>query len=173
MEISEIIHTTLEIMFGNQPKKALKEFINIALDRGEYFDGFEIAISKNDLDYQEYDDLYDSFKKAYKENIPELEMIQEIIEKELPQSYFTKTSWLVSSLGEIYATDGLRVAKIFDNRLIWVTKRISWDGIELTELKHKELHGKWYSPVNDYSPWSDLVLSVQDGSLLKGELIEH
>ena len=173
MEINEIIHTTLEITFGNQPKKALKEFINSALDRGEYFDGFEIAISKNDLDYQEYDDLYDSFKKAYKDDIPEIKVIQQIIDKELPQSYFTKTSWLVSPVGEIYATDGLRVAKLYNNSLIWVTKRISWDGIELTELKHKMLHGKWYSPVNDYSPWSELVLSTQDGSLLKGEVIEN
>lgn len=173
MKISEIVKVCLNVAFGNEPKKSLKEFINKALDQSEYYEGFEIAISKNDLDYKEYDELYESFLSAYNKYIPDIEAIKFLIDKHLPQSYFTNTSWLVSDAGEIYVTDGLRVAKIFNNKLIWVTKRVSWDGIELEELTDSEVIGQWYSPIDENSPWSELRISTKDGALLKGEVIEY
>jgi len=172
MNTSEIVKVCLEIAFGNEPKRSLKEFINKALDQSEYYEGFEIAITKNNLDYKEYEELYKAFISAYGEVAPDIDVITELIDKHLPQSYFTKTSWLVSDLGEIYATDGLKVAKIFNNNLIWVTKRISYDGINLTNLTDHEIHGQWYSPIDEDTPWSELKISTKDGTLLKGEIIE-
>jgi hypothetical protein len=172
MNTNEIVKVSLDIAFGNEQKKSLTEFINKALDDGEYFDGFEIAISKNELDYKEFEELYDAFNSAYSKDIPNIELIRKLVDEHLPQSYFTQTSWLVSDLGEIYATDGLRVAKIYKNKLIWITKRVSYDGINLINLTEQEILGQWYSPIDDDSPWSELRLSTKDGALLKGEVIE-
>jgi hypothetical protein len=172
MEAREIIGVSLDITFGNNPKKSLKDFINKALDQGEYYDGFEIAISKNDLDYKEYEELYKAFNGAYVADIPNLEEVRKLIDEYLTQSYFANTSWLVSNLGEIYATDGLRVAKIFNNKLIWVTKRVSFDGINLHTLTDEEVIGQWYSPIDDVNPWKELRLATKDGALLKGKIIE-
>jgi len=172
MNKSEIVKVCLEIAFGNEPKKSLKDFINKALDKSEYYQGFEIAITKNDLDYKEYEELYAAFISAYSQDIPDIEATKKLVDEYLPQSYFTKTSWLVSDIGEIYATDGLRVAKIFNNNLIWVTKRISYDGINLKNLTEYALLGEWYSPINEERPWSELKISTKNGNLLKGEVIE-
>lgn len=173
MKKSEIIKVCLEIAFGNEPNKSLKEFINVALDQSEYYQGFEIAISKNDLDYKEYDELYEAFLLAYKNEVPDIKEIRALIDKYLPQSHFTNTSWLVSDAGEIYATDSLRVAKIFNNKLIWVTKRVSWDGINLEKLTELEVIGQWYNPIDENSLWNELRISTKDGALLKGEIIEY
>jgi len=172
MNTSEIANICLEIVFGNEPKNSLKVFINKALDLGEYYEGFEIAISKKDLDCKEYDELYEAFISAYEKNIPNIEIIKKIVDKNLPQSYFTKTSWLVSNLGEIYITDRLRVAKIFQNNLIWVTKRVSYDGINLLKLTNSKLIGQWFNPTDDDNLWCDLIISTKDGTLLMGEIIE-
>lgn len=169
----EIVKTFLEITFGKEPKRSLKEFVNLALDRGEYWEGFEIAIKKSELDYQEYEELLDSFNKAYGNNFPDESTIREIVEAKLPQAYFSKLSWLVSESGEIYATDGLRVIKVFENKLVWETPRVSWDGINLSHLGNDKVHGQWYSPINEDSPWNTLVLSAKDGTLREEEIIEH
>ena len=172
MNKREIITTFLETEFGNEPKKSLKCFINKALDKSEYYEGFEIAVGKNELDYKEYEELHKTFISAYGRDIPDKDVISKLVDDNLPQSYFTKASWLVSDVGEIYATDGLRVAKIFDGNLIWVTGRISFDGITLNSLTNNVLLGQWYNPTTDDDGWSELELSTADGSLLKGETID-
>ena len=172
MKKSEIIKITLEITFGDEPKKSLQDFINRALDQGEYYEGFETAINTHELDYQEYEELLNAFKSAYGKYIPKMDTVEKLIDEYLPQSYFSKLSWLVSEKGEIYATDGLRVGKIVDDCLVWVTKRVSYDGINLLKLSESEIIGQWYSPIDESSPWSELKLSVIDGALIKGEIIE-
>ena len=172
MKTSEVIEACLQIEFGDNPKKLLKQFINKALDQSEYHEGFDIAVTPNDLDYKEYEELYRAFYSAYGEILPNIELISKLVDEYLPQSYFSKTSWLVSEDGEIYTTDGLKVAKIFNNNLIWITKRVSYDGINLINLTDNEIHGQWYNPMDDYSPWHELKISTKHGTLIKGEIIE-
>ncbi len=173
MKKSEIIKVSLEIAFGNKPSKSLQGFINRAIDQGEYYEGFEIAIGKNNLDYQEYEELLASFNSAYENSIPDMEKMSELFDKYLPQAYSSTLSWLVSDLGEIFATDGLQVAKIHDGNLIWRTPRVSWDGINLLKLSENEIIGEWYSPIDENSPWSELRISMSDGALIVGEEIEY
>lgn len=172
MNRSEIIKVCLDIEFGNDPKSSLKNYINNTLDQGEYYEGFEIAISKNELDYKEYEELYAVFKSAYDEDLPNIDVLKKLVDEYLPQQYFTTMSWLVSETGEIYATDGLRVVKIFNDNLVWVSKRVSYDGINLIKLTEDEVLGQWYSPIDDDSPWRELRISTNDGTLLKGVVIE-
>ncbi len=172
MNKSDIVKACLDIEFGSDPKNSLKSIVNKALDEGEYFDGFEIAIKKHDLDYKEFDELLFAFKTAYLASIPDMDAIRALADRYLPQAYFTKMSWLVSECGEIFATDGLRVAKFYNNTLIWVTRRISYDGINFVKLTENKLYGNWFNPVDDESPWSELIISAEDGALLKGEVIE-
>jgi hypothetical protein len=171
MNKAGVVRACLEVTFGSEPKLALKSFVNEALDSGEYYEGFEIAIQKGELDYKDYDELLASFQAAYRDVIPDMAELEELFDKELPQAYFSKLSWLVSSENEIYATDGLRVIKTVGSKLKWATGRVSWDGINLLELNETEIIGQWYTPIDDDNPWQPLKLSRLDGSLIQGEII--
>lgn len=173
MKLKDIISVSFAIEFGNSPKGSLKAFINKALDEGEYFDGFEIVIQIGELDYQAYDELCASFQAAYSDCLPNLDSIKNIIDSYLPQSYFSNIVWIVSDEGEIVVSDGLRVAKIADNNLSWVTKRVSWDGIKLFSIENGIIVGEWYSPINDEKPWGSLKITLRNGTLIEGEVIEY
>jgi hypothetical protein len=173
MELKDIIYVSLAIKFGNNPKDSLKAFINKALDSGEYFDGFEIAIQKEPLDYQAYEELLGSFTKVYGDYIPNIEHFEELADKHLPQSCFSNLVWLVTEEGEIIASDGLRVANFKNDQVVWVTKRISWDGISLSSIENGIIVGEWYDATNSENPWGTLKLSLSDGKLLQGEVIEY
>jgi hypothetical protein len=173
MKLKDIIDVSFEIEFGGSPKESLKAFINKALDEGEHFEGFEIAIQRGELDYQAYDELFASFQAAYSDFLPDLDSIKNIIDSYLPQSYFSNIVWIVSSEGEIVLSDGLRVAKIADNKLSWVTKRVSWDDIKLLSIENGIIVGEWYSPINDEKPWGSLKITLSNGTLIEGEVIEY
>ena len=163
----------MELEFGNSPNESLKRFVNRALDQGEYFDGFEVAIKEGALDYQEYEELFVAFQKAYGKRLPKLGPIKEVIEKYLPQMYLTNLVWTISKTGAVVVSDGLRVAMIDDDKLKWVTNRISWDGVRLSSIENDIIIGEWYSPIDDNSPWNPLKIAMESGELIEGEVIEH
>jgi hypothetical protein len=173
MDVKKIIEVSLAIKFGNNPHAELKDFINNALDSGEYFDGFEIALQKGPLDYKAYDELFESFTKAYTEQIPDLIQFEQLVDKHLPQSCITGIEWLVTEEGEIVASDELRVAKFKDDKLVWVTNRISWDGIKLLAIDDCVVIGQWYDVTNSEKPWQPLKLSLSDGKLIQGEVLPY
>lgn len=170
MDTNKIIEVCLAIRFGNNPQESLKVFINDALDSGEYYDGFEIVFQKGPLYYQAHAELYESFTKAYAEQIPDLIQFEQLVDKHLPQSCMTGIEWLVTEEGEIVASDELRVAKFKDNQLVWVTNRISWDGIKLLTIDDGVVIGQWYDVTNSVEPWQPLKLSLSDGKLMQGEI---
>ena len=170
MERKKIIEVSLAIKYGINPHAALKNFINNALDSSDYYDGFEIALQKGPLDYQAYDELFESFTKAYSEQIPDLIEFEQLVDKHLPQSCLSGIEWLVTDENEIVASDDLRVAKFKDDQLIWVTDRISWDGIKLMAIDDGVVIGQWYDVTNSEEPWQSLKLSLSDGKLMQGEI---
>ena len=172
MKKADVIKVSLEIQFGSMPKEALKSFVNLALDSGEYYDGFELAIQKGEFEYKEYEELYRSFSYAYGEYIPDLTELVKVVEAEFGKSYFSLLSWLISDDGEIYLTDGFRVLKFFECKLIWCTPRVSYDGINLLYLKANELIGEWFSPLDEAHPWRALKLDLSDGALIQGQVVE-
>jgi len=168
----DLISIQMEMEFGSQGCHKLKQLVNNVLDNGEWQDGFEVAVKRGDLDSYECAELLDTVRKAYPDITLNVEKLKSLIEQYLPQAQVTPISWLVSEEGSLIITDSLRVSRISDDSLIWVTKRISWDGIILNKITNNEIEGTWYCPVDSQAEWKPLKLSFSDGTILEGQEIK-
>lgn len=171
MNKHELISLYMEMEFGEQGGIMLKALVNTALDNGEWHDGFEIAVKATELDYDERNELFDIVKKSYPEVTLNIHKLKNLIDEELPQSSLTQIRWLIADDGSLIITDSLRIGRFLDDSVVWVTKRISWDGINLIKIENDEIIGEWYSPINSQQEWSPLRISFSDGKLLEGEVI--
>lgn len=167
-----LLSLCMEMEFGSRGCRLLKSFVNEVLDSGEWHDGFDIAVKTGDLDYYECTKLFDIVKTVYPNDIIDSEKLKSLIEHYLPQAGLTDIVWLVAEDGSLIITDSLRVARFFCDRVIWVTKRISWDGIKLNRINAGVIEGEWYSPINSQREWSPLKLSFDTGALLEGKEIQ-
>ena len=79
--------------------------------------------------------------------------------------------WLVAPDCGLVLTDSLRVARVDNGQLIWVTNRISWDGIELNRIENEIVFGSWFDAARSTDEWQPLELAYSNGALLKGEEI--
>jgi len=168
----DLLSLYMEMEFGSQGCYKLKLLVNEALDNGEWHDGFEIAVKTGELDYDECAELFANVKKAYPQVALNIERLKSLIKQHLPQAEITPISWLVAEDGSLIIGDSLRVGRFSGDCLVWVTKRISWDGINLIRIANNEIEGEWYSPVNSQQEWQPLRLSFNDGALLEGQEIE-
>jgi len=162
----------MEMEFGSQGCHQLKNFVNEVLDNGVWHDDFDIAVKTGELDYYECNKLFAVVKKAYPNDIINIDNLNKLIELYLPQAAITDIGWLIAGDGSLIITDSLCVARFLNDRLIWVTKRISWDGINLNRIEAGIIEGEWYSPINSQQEWSPLKLSLETGDLLEGEEIQ-
>jgi hypothetical protein len=64
------------------------------------------------------------------------------------------------------------VAKIASSALIWVTKRISWDGIMLRRIEDDVVFGSWYDVSNSGNEWQPLRLDYATGRIIEGQEIK-
>ena len=171
MNKTDLISLHMDIHYGQGYCRKLKSLVNEALDNGEYIEGFEVAIKKGDLDDQECRELLQIVHEHYPIDL-DFEKLDFLIEEHLPQSEVSTISWLVSDNGSLIVTDTLRVAKFTNGELAWVTKRISWDGINLFHLSNDEIVGEWYNPTSADDFWSPLRISSSSGRLIQGEEID-
>jgi hypothetical protein len=159
----------MEMEFGSSAKACarLKTLINDALDQGEWHDDFDIAVTRGELGHYECAELWDVVRRDYPESMQRLERNVASV-----RSYFrfdprmTRVAWLVADDESVVVTEGLHVARFVDGSLLWVTKRISLDGIHLTEIANGEVLGEWY-----LDDWYPLRLAFADGALLEGKAI--
>lgn len=160
----------MEMEFGTNGCQMLQRVVDKALNNGEWHDGFDVAVKKGDLDYYECKELFDIVKRTYP--IINLEKLKSQIAHYLPQTKISSIEWLVAEDGSLIVTDSLRVARFMLDSLIWVTKRISWDGIKLIRIADGVIEGEWYDVTNSKQQWQPLRLSLNDGVLLEGQVIE-
>ena len=161
----------MEMEFGSEGCQQLKLFVNDVLDSGEWHDDFDIAVKNGELDYYECTKLFDIVKRTYSNDIINIENLKNLIDRHLPQAGLTNIEWLVADDGSIILTDSLRVARFLKDRLIWVTGRISWDGIKLNRITNSVIEGEWWSPIDSQQEWKPLKLLFNDGTLIEGEEI--
>lgn len=171
MNIEDLLSLYMEMEFGSQGCHLLKSLVNEALDNGEWHDGFEVAVKTGELDYRECAELFESVRKAYPHIVFNASTVKALIELHLPQAALTSIRWLIADDGSLVITDSLRVARFLNDELVWVTKRISWDGINLTKIVNNEIVGQWLSPIVSQNEWKPLRLSLHDGTLLEGQEI--
>jgi len=168
----KLLTLCMEMEFGSEGCRQLKLFVNDVLDSGEWHDDFDIAVKIGELDYYECTALFDVVKKAYPDDIINIDKIKELIDKYLPQAGLTNIIWLIAEDRSLIITDSLRVARFLNDRLIWVTKRISWDGIKLSRINADIIEGEWWSPIDSQQEWKPLKLLLNDGTLIEGEEIK-
>ena len=172
MDRKKIIEICLDLEYGSDSQNLIRRYIYESLNNGEYHDGFEVVVYNRNLDFEEFNLLVNEFKNAYREDILDIEEFSKLVDLHLPQSAFSSPVWLVSESGHVYISDGLRVAKINNNEIDWVTKRISYDGITLEQLTPEYLIGTWHDATDNRKPWKPIKIRLIDGCLVVGEIID-
>ena len=158
----------MNMEFGDTGFIQLKTFVNKALDNGEWHEGFDIAVKRGDLDQYETAELFDAVKIAYPDVHFNVDVLRELIDQHLPASCI-EIVWLTGDDGSIIIADSLRVARFLDDSILWVTNRISWDGIALNKIENGEIFGEWYDATR--SGFRPLRLSFDNGDLIEGEWV--
>jgi len=169
MNPRDIISVQIEFAFGYNYQSLLKKLVNAALDEGEWHDDFDIAVTRTELDNEEATKLLQSVLRAYQHYAIDVDILKALIDKHLPAAELTQIHWLIGPDLALIFTDFLRVAKIEYTTLVWVTKRVSYDGILLDRVENNVLLGSWYDVTRSSGKWQPLRLSYIDGSLLEGE----
>lgn len=140
-------------------------FVNSEMDDGVWQEGFHIAVKKEPLDEYELNDLCDALKVAYPEWWFDMNRFDESLHEYLGTVY-SKPVWLAVEDGSVVVADYLQVARFVEFVPIWVTPRVSLDGITLDEIKNEEIIGTCQSPDGP----KPLRLSLCDGSVFEGGL---
>jgi hypothetical protein len=163
--------------FGSSAKACarLKTLINDALDQGEWHDDFDIAVTRGELGHYECAELWDVVRQVYPETIKRMAANVAWVRTRwgpaLDVGYRIK--WLVADDESLVVTEGLCVARLTEGAPLWVTKRISWDGIYLAKIAGGEILGEWYCPTATADDWCPLRIAFTDGALLEGEEFER
>jgi len=175
MKTVDLLSAYMEMEFGSAVIACarLRALINEALDQGEWHDGFDVAVKKGELDHYECAELWDIVRRDYPESVQRLarNVIGVRSHFESALRIGMRIKWLVADDESVIVTEGLHVARFVDGALLWVTKRISWDGIYLTSITDGEVLGEWYCPDSRADDWCPLRLAFADGTLLEGEEI--
>jgi hypothetical protein len=168
MNPQDILSIQMEYHFGLDGKRLLKEKVNAALDDGEWHENFDIAVTGTDLGDQEAQELLKAVVRAYPDYALDLDELWKCFSQHLPQAAFSSIEWLIGPDCALVITDSLRVAKITTDDLVWVTPRISWDGVILDRVEEGVVFGSW----DALGEWRPLRLRYSDGKLLEGEQIK-
>lgn len=171
MKTVDLLSAYLEMEFGSAERACarLKALVNDALDHGEWHEDFDIAVKNGELDHYECAEIWDVVRRNYPESSQRLERNVASVRSHFgfDPRWDMRFKWLVADDESVIVTEGLHVARFVDGSLVWVTKRISLDGIHITEIANGEVLGEC-----DWDDWYPLRLAFADGALLEGKEIE-
>jgi hypothetical protein len=171
MTARELLQIQMTWHFGIDAKSLLRKTVLSALDEGEWHEDFDLAVTAGELADEDAERLLQAVLRAYPDQVLDLSEIRRIIERHLPQSSLAQLEWLVGPDCALVVTDSLRVAKLASSALVWATRRISWDGIQLHRIENDVVYGSWYDVTNPNDEWQSLRLGYSDGKLLEGREI--
>ena len=167
----EIVDLQLHANYGSMMPLIVKDIVNRELDAGVWQDGYETAVTENDLNNEQGLELMEVILRANPKARIDIEKLSSVIDKELAQSAFAKISWLVEKDGSFIMTDSLRVAKFQGKNVLWCTPRISYDGIILKEIKRNIIFGLSWFLSDSYEPDIPFSIDIENGKVLSGEII--
>ena len=170
MSPRELVDVQLDAIYGATMPVKIQNLVNRDLDAGIWEDGYDLAVNPAGLDHAEGQELLDMVLKRYPDYKIDKAPLLESIDANLPQSYFEGVLWMVADDGTFILTDSLRVARYRNNSPVWVTPRISFDGIELVSVDSETVRGLAFLGGSNV-PDSPFTLDFETGSVLEGTTI--
>ena len=171
IEEHEIVEAQLEFAFGSLMPMLIKSIVNRELDAGIWHDGFESAVTKDDLCHDQGLELLNIILRIYPSYRINIDNLMHAVEFVLPQSSLTKPAWLVAEDASFVITDSLRVARFKGANLIWGTRRISYDGIKIIEINNGRVNGLSWHLSRSHSPDVPFCIDFESGELLTGTIV--
>lgn len=168
----ELVDLQLNAELGHMMPTMVKKLVNRELDEAIWEDGYETALTKDELNFEEGMNLLNILLTNSPRGKIDLDELNANIDSELPQSIFAKVSWVVADDASFVMTDSLRVAKFKLSKVVWCTSRISLDGILLKEIKDEKVIGMSWQGSPSYEPDESFILDFQNGKVLSGKILD-
>jgi hypothetical protein len=163
----------LKYYLGNNIRSDIICHVNFLLDNSVYYENFHLVVSNRELESEEIEVLVKSLQKMNKLETTYFKNIIDLMQEDTNYFFYNGSEFLVIDKNEIYIADTLNVYRITDNKILWKTPRVSYDGIELNNVDENYLYGKWNSLSGEnYDEWEELVLERSTGIIIKGKSIE-
>ncbi|MEM7599808.1 MAG: hypothetical protein AAF357_00145 [Verrucomicrobiota bacterium] len=168
----ELVDLQLDAIFGATMPSKVQALVDAELNAGRWHDGYDIAVNASGLNQSEGQKLLDIVLGQHPGLKIDQEKLLASIDQNLPQSTFAKVLWLAADDGTFVVTDSLRVARYRMESPIWITPRISFDGIELVSADADVVRGLAFLGSSNY-PDSPFTLDFESGSIREGSVIEY
>ncbi len=171
MSPREIIDLQLDAIFGKTMPTKVQAMVDAELNAGRWHEGYDIAINPRGLSQHEGQQLLEVILGQHAELKIDAERLLETVCTELPQSIFVKVHWIAAADGTFILEDSLRVGRFRNSEPIWISPRISLDGIELDSVDSEFVRGRSFW-LDSYYPDMPFALSFENGAVLDGQIVE-
>ncbi|MGB1072096.1 MAG: hypothetical protein ACPG1Z_10550 [Planctomycetota bacterium] len=167
LDSKKIIRIQLELHYGDKQlgKKLLVEWVNTALDAGEWHEHFDLAVGAVNDDDAAMQTLLESVLKARPEAALDFDLLDHgFFEKRWEASRLR--FWLMDDLALI-SCNNYAVIKFENSRVVWVTKQVSWDGIQINGVEDGLLLGEWSDKFDATQRWKPLKINYETGAVVE------
>lgn len=172
MIASDIIDLQISKAFGFLWSPKIKSLVNAELEEGRFAPGYELAVTKEELPSNAASELLEVLLAEYPDyRIDEPNLIS-LVHDSLPQSQIAEVAWIVTINGSIVITDSLRVGRISGGVMLWVTPRISFDGIDLIKVEDGTVYGNAYW-IGSFKPDAPFEIDFESGTVKEGQIVEE
>jgi len=156
---------------GLHVKTELKILINEIIDNGEYYEGFDLAVTSSDLTDDQEAIAANALASFASIDLQDLLQSADYIKANL----ICSVDWdvlVITDDNDIAFADGLRLHRVVNGSRRWRTPRISYDGMWDLELKGNRICGLAYSAIGDDDPIASFEVDAATGKVLIGSVIE-
>jgi hypothetical protein len=167
----ELIDVQLDALFGTSLPDKVQALVDSELLEGKWADGYDLAVNPNGLSQSEGRTLLAILLSQYPDEKIDADALQESVDHNLPQSTFAGMIWIVADDGSFILNDSLRIARYSGSALIWISGRVSLDGIDLVSVDRDSVQGLAFWGESN-GPDTPFILDFKSGKMLKGEEID-
>lgn len=167
MSPRELVDLQLNAIFGSTMPPKVQALVDAELNAGRWQEGYDLAMNPSGLNQSEGQELLDIVLRQHPNLKIDRDALLGSVDKELPQSIFAKVLWLAADDGTFVLTDSLRVARYRKETPIWISRRVSFDGVELVSVDKQVVRGLAFLG-DSCSPDSPFTLDFETGAILEG-----
>ena len=171
MTCREIIDLQLESVFGNKLPQKTQRLVDDELNQGRWVDGYDLAVTKGTLGGNDAGRLLDVILRQNPELRIDADVLIQNVKDHLSQSAGAKVLWIVDESGSFALTDSLRVARFDGASIVWMSPRISYDGIEFDSVSNGLLRGRAWYLSSASSPDTPFTFDFLTGELIDGSVV--